>query len=93
MNDLAKAREKWIESLELDEKKSVAEYRRAGLTKKEAWTKYHEEKQKRIAQKIEQDRLEKEKAEKARIAAEEKAMANTHLLEEIRDLLKENLQK
>ena len=93
INDLAKAREKWIESLDLDEKKSVAEYRRAGLTKKEAWARYSEEKQKRIAQKIEQDRLEKEKAEKARIAAEEKAMANTHLLEEIRDLLKENLQK
>lgn len=93
MNDLAKAREKWIESLELDEKKSVAEYRRAGLTKKEAWAKYHEEKQKRIAEKIEQDRIEKEKEEKARIEAEEKAMANTHLLEEIRDLLKENLQK
>ena len=93
MNDLAKAREKWIESLDLDEKKSVAEYRRAGLTKKEAWARYSEEKQKRIAQKIEQDRLEKEKAEKARIAAEEKAMANTHLLEEIRDLLKQNVQK
>ena len=93
MNDLAKAREKWIESLDLDEKKSVAEYRKAGLTKKEAWARYSEEKQKRIAQKIEQDRLEKEKAEKARIAAEEKAMANTHLLEEIRDLLKQNVQK
>ena len=93
MNDLAKAREKWIESLELDEKKSVAEYRRAGLTKKEAWAKYYEEKQKRIAEKVEQDRIEKEKAEKARIEAEEKAMANTHLLEEIRDLLKENAKK
>ena len=93
MNDLAKAREKWIESLDLDEKKSVAEYRRAGLTKKEAWARYHEEKQKRIAEKIEQERLEKEKAEKARVEAQEKAMANTHLLEEIRDLLKQNAQK
>ena len=93
MNDLAKAREKWIESLDLDEKKSVAEYRRAGLTKKEAWARYHEEKQKRIAEKMEQERLEKEKAEKARVEAQEKAMANTHLLEEIRDLLKQNAQK
>ena len=93
MNDLAKAREKWIESLDLDEKKSVAEYRRAGLTKKEAWARYSEEKQKRIAEKIEQERLEKEKAEKARVEAQEKAMANTHLLEEIRDLLKQNAQK
>ena len=32
-------------------------------------------------------------AEAAKLEAEEKAMANTHLLEEIRDLLKENLQK
>ena len=49
INNLAKAREKWIESLELDEKKTIAEYRRAGLTKKEAWAKYTEEKQKLLA--------------------------------------------
>ena len=90
MNNLAKAREKWIDSLELDEKKTVMEYRRAGLTKKEAWAKYTEENQKRIAEKAEQERLEKEKAEKARLEAEEKAMANTRLLEEIRDLLKKS---
>ncbi len=88
MNNLAKAREKWIESLELDEKKTVLEYRRAGLTKKEAWAKYTEERQKLMEQKAEAERLEKEKAEQARIAAEEKATANTRLLEEIRDLLK-----
>ncbi len=88
INNFAKAREKWIESLELDEKKTVAEYRRAGLTKKEAWAKYTEEKQKLIAEKAEQERLEKEKAEQAKREAEEKAMANTRLLEEIRDLLK-----
>lgn len=88
MNNLAKAREKWIESLELDEKKTVAEYRRAGLTKQEAWAKYTEEKQKMIAEKQEQERIEKEKAEQAKLEAEEKAMANTRLLEEIRDLLK-----
>lgn len=92
MNDLAKAREKWIESLDLDEKKTVAEYRRAGLTKKEAWARFHEERQKKLQEKAEQERLEKEKAEKERIAAEEKATANTRLLEEIRDLLKEKNQ-
>ena len=88
MNNLAKAREKWIDSLELDEKKTVLEYRRAGLTKKEAWAKYTEERQKLMAQKAEQERIEKEKAEQAKLEAEEKAMANTRLLEEIRDLLK-----
>ena len=88
MNNLAKAREKWIDSLELDEKKTVLEYRRAGLSKKEALAKYTEERQKLMEQKAEAERLEKEKAEQARIAAEEKAMANTRLLEEIRDLLK-----
>ena len=88
INNLAKAREKWIESLELDEKKTIAEYRRAGLTKKEAWAKYTEEKQKLLAEKEEQARIEKEKEERAKLEAEEKAMANTHLLEEIRDLLK-----
>ena len=88
MNDLAKAREKWIDSLDLDERKLVMEYRRAGLTKKEAWEKLAEEKQKRIAEKEEKERLEKEKAEKERLEAEEKAQANTRLLEEIRDLLK-----
>ena len=88
INNFAKAREKFIESLELDEKKTVAEYRRAGLTKKEAWAKYTEEKQKLVAEKAEQERLEKEKAEQAKREAEEKAMANTRLLEEIRDLLK-----
>lgn len=92
MNDLAKAREKWIESLDLDEKKTVAEYRRAGLTKKEAWARFHEERQKKLQEKAEQERLEKEKAEKERIAAEEKATANTRLLEEIRDFLKEKNQ-
>ena len=88
INNFAKAREKFIESLELDEKKTIAEYRRAGLTKKEAWAKYTEEKQKLLAEKEEQARIEKEKEERAKLEAEEKAMANTHLLEEIRDLLK-----
>ena len=88
MNDLAKAKEKLIDSLDLDEKKMVAEYRRAGFSKKQAWEKCNEEMERRVAEKIEQERIEKEKAEQARIEAEEKAMANTRLLEEIRDLLK-----
>lgn len=88
MNNLAKAREKWVDSLDLDEKKLFIEYRRAGLTKKEALQKCAEEKKKHIAEKQEQERIEKENAEKARLEAEEKAMANTRLLEEIRDLLK-----
>ena len=88
MNDLAKAREKWIDSLDWDEKKHFIEYRKEGLTKKEALQKCAEEKQRRIAEKQEQERIEKENEEKARLEAEEKAMANTRLLEEIRDLLK-----
>ncbi len=88
MNNLAKAREKWVDSLDLDEKKLFIEYRRAGLTKKEALQKCAEEKKKHIAEKQEQERIEKENAEKARLEAEEKVMANTRLLEEIRDLLK-----
>ena len=88
MNNLAKAREKWMDSLDWDEQKHFIEYRKAGLTKKEALQKCAEEKQRRIAEKEEQERIEKENEEKARIEAEEKATANTRLLEEIRDLLK-----
>ena len=88
MNNLAKAREKWMDSLDWDEQTHFIEYRKAGLTKKEALQKCAEEKQRRIAEKEEQERIEKENEEKARIEAEEKATANTRLLEEIRDLLK-----
>ena len=69
MNNLAKAREKWMDSLDWDEQKHFIEYRKAGLTKKEALQKCAEEKQRRIAEKEEQERIEKENEEKARIDA------------------------
>ena len=62
----------------LAERAAVKKYRREGLTKAEAMAKYQ----------ADLKAAEEAKAEEARLAAEAKAEANTKLLEEIRDLLK-----
>jgi large conductance mechanosensitive channel len=99
MNSFIEAREKFEHDLELEvnEKKEIRKYRKAGLSRKQAIAKYEEEKLRIAQEKAEAERVAAElaaadAAAKAK-ADEEKATANTRLLEEIRDLLKQNAQK
>ena len=82
MNRIAKAHERMVEGLDLDEKKEIFRIRKEQrVSRKEAVEIYEA--------KVEQLKAEKAAAEAAAKAAEEEtAMANTRLLEEIRDLLK-----
>lgn len=66
---------------------AVAKYRELGLTGKEAVAKYENDLAKAADEKAALEKI----AEEEKIKAEEaKIMANTHLLEEIRDLLKKD---
>ena len=89
MNNLAKAHERAVNNLEINEKKALAKivYEQK-VTKRQAKEIYEAQLEEAKAKKAEEERLAAENAEKAAKLAEEKAMANTHLLEEIRDLLK-----
>lgn len=89
MNNLAKAHERAVNNLEINEKKALAKivYEQK-VTKKQAKEIYEAQLEEAKAKKAEEERLAAENAEKAAKLAEEKAMANTRLLEEIRDLLK-----
>ena len=95
INNVAKARE--IAKLELEEevnaKKAIIKIAMAQkISKKQAKKIYEEKVEAAKAAKAEEERLAAEKAAAeeaaAKAEAEEKAMANTRLLEEIRDLLK-----
>lgn len=72
----------------LAERAAVKKYRREGLTKAEAMAKYQADLKAAEEAKAEEARLAEEKAAAEKAAAEAKAEANTKLLEEIRDLLK-----
>ncbi|MBQ8291490.1 MAG: large conductance mechanosensitive channel protein MscL [Clostridia bacterium] len=89
INGINEAREKAIAGMELDEKKAIAKIRfEQKVSKKEAkaiWAKQQEE---IAAAKAEEAKANAEKAAAEAAAAEAKATANTRLLEEIRDLLK-----
>lgn len=89
MNNLAKAHERAMNDLEINEKKALAKiiYEQK-VTKKQAKEIYERELEDAKARKAEEERLAAENAAKSAKLAEEKAMANTRLLEEIRDLLK-----
>ena len=67
---------------------AVKKYRREGLTKAEAMAKYQADLKAAEEAKAEEARLAADKAAAEKAAAEAKAEANTKLLEEIRDLLK-----
>ena len=71
------------------QKKARKKYRREGLTRDEAVERYRKELEEAEKSKKEEARLAEEKAAAERAEAEAKAMANTRLLEEIRDLLKQ----
>ena len=93
MNNIAKAHERMIDGLDLDEKKEICKIRREeGVSRKQAAAIYEarveEMKAAKAAAEAEAAAKAAEEAAIAAAAAEEKAMANTRLLEEIRDLLK-----
>ena len=93
MNNIAKAHERMIEGLDLDEKKEIYQIRKEQkVSKKQAKAIYEarveEMKAAKEAAEAEAAAKAAEEAALAKAAEEEKAMANTRLLEEIRDLLK-----
>ena len=93
MNNIAKAHERMIDGLDLDEKKELCKIRREeGVSRKQAMAIYEarieEMKAAKAAAEAEAAAKAEEEAAIAAAAAEEKATANTRLLEEIRDLLK-----
>ncbi len=93
MNNFAKAHERMIDGLNLDEKKEICKIRKEqGVSRKQAKVIYEEKVEEMKAAKEAADAEAAAKAAEeaalAKAAEEEKAMANTRLLEEIRDLLK-----
>ena len=93
MNNFARARERMIEGLDLDEKKEIFQIcREQRVSRKEAMEIYEAKVAQLKAEKAAADAAAAAKAAEeaaaAKAAEEEKTMANTRLLEEIRDLLK-----
>ena len=89
MNNIAAAHEKAVLGMELSEKRAIAKIRyEQKVSKKQARAIYEEQIAQAKAKKAEEERIAAEKAAEEAAAAEAKAMANTRLLEEIRDLLK-----
>ena len=89
MNRIAKAHERMVEGLELDEKKEIYQIRKEQRVSRKAAVAIYEAKVEALkAEKAAAEAAAAEAAAAAKKAEEEKAMANTRLLEEIRDLLK-----
>ncbi len=89
INQISEAREKAIEEWNVTEKKAIVKIRREQkVSKAEAKRIYEEKVAAAAAAKAEEERLAAEAAAAQAAADAEKAMANTRLLEEIRDLLK-----
>ena len=89
MNKISEAHERVIAGLELDEKRAIARIRfEEKVSLKEAREIYEKRVEEAKAKKEEEERIAAKEAAQAAAEAEEKAMANTRLLEEIRDLLK-----
>jgi len=90
MNNIAKAQERMIDGLDLNDKKAIARIRfEQKVNRKQAKAIWEAQQAEVKAKKAEEERLAAVKAAADAKAAEEKAMANTRLLEEIRDLLKQ----
>lgn len=89
-NNIAEAREGIIAQTRTEEKKAIRAYRKQGLSKKQAIAKHEADLKKAAEEKAEAEAKAKAEAEAKAKAEEEKATANTRLLEEIRDLLKKN---
>ncbi|MBE5740879.1 MAG: large conductance mechanosensitive channel protein MscL [Clostridiales bacterium] len=89
MNNIAKAHERAVLDMDINEKKAVAKImREQKVNRKAAQAIYDEQVEQAKAKKAEEERLAAEKAAADAAAEAEKATANTRLLEEIRDLLK-----
>ena len=93
INKVAEAHDKMWDDMDLPKKKKICEYRKSGLTKKEAVAKYEEELKLLAEKKAAEDAAAKKAAEDAAAEAERKATENTRLLEKIVELLKENQAK
>lgn len=93
INKFAEAHDKMVGDLDFPKKKKIAEYKKSGMTKKEAIARYEAD----LAAAAEQKRLADEQAAKtaaeAAAEAERKATENTRLLAEIVSLMKENNAK
>lgn len=87
-NNVAEAREGIIAQTRSEEKKAIKAYRKQGLSKKEAIARHEADLKKAAEEKAEAEAKAKAEEEAKAKAEEEKATANTRLLEEIRDLLK-----
>ena len=89
MNNIAKAHERAVLDMDINEKKAVAKImREQKVNRKAAQAIYDEQVEQAKEKKAEEERLAAEKAAADAAAEAEKATANTRLLEEIRDLLK-----
>ena len=89
MNRIAKAHERMVEGLELDEKKEIYQIRKEQRVSRKTAVAIYEAKVEALkAEKAAAEAAAVEAAAAAKKAEEEKATANTRLLEEIRDLLK-----
>ena len=89
MNRIAKAHERMVEGLELDEKKEICKIRKEQRVSRKAAIAIYEAKVEALkAEKAAAEAKAAEEAAVAKAAEEAKATANTRLLEEIRDLLK-----
>ncbi len=89
INKIHEAHEKAVDGLDLNEKKELYKIRREEkVSMAEAKKIYEEKVAATVAAKAEEERIAAEKAAADAAAEAEKAMVNTKLLEEIRDLLK-----
>ena len=93
INKVAEAHDKMWDDMDLPKKKKICEYRKSGLTKKEAIAKYEEELKLLAEKKAAEEDVAKKAAAEAAAEAERKATENTRLLEKIVELLKENQAK
>ncbi len=93
INKVAEAHDKMWDDMDLPKKKKICEYRKSGLTKKEAIAKYEEELKLLAEKKAAEEAAAKKAAAEAAAEAERKATENTRLLEKIVELLKENQAK
>ena len=90
MNKITEAQEKMLEGLDFNEKIEIAKIRhQEKVSRKQARAIFEERSAALKAQKEEEARLKAEQEVLAKAAEEAKATANTRLLEEIRDLLKQ----
>lgn len=94
INGIAEAQARALEGLELSDKKAMLKIRREQkVSKKQAYAIYEQQKAEMKAKKQAEEKAAAEKAAAEAALAEEKATANTRLLEEIRDLLKKQSEK